>query len=73
VEAIVFKDIDIVGVFVPAVAGLMLVAWCAFIVLRRALAWTGFYRIVWHRSLLDLGLYVMVLGAVVAASRWVGK
>ena len=68
-----FKDIDIVGVFVPAVAGLMFIAWCVFIVLRRVLARTGFYRIVWHRSLLDLGLYVMVLGAVVSASRWVGK
>ncbi|WP_168787440.1 DUF1656 domain-containing protein [Paraburkholderia aromaticivorans] len=68
-----FKDIDIVGVFVPAVAGLMFVSWCVFIVLRRVLVRTGFYRLVWHRSLLDLGLYVMVLGAVVSASRWVGK
>ncbi|SEA60880.1 DUF1656 domain-containing protein [Paraburkholderia sartisoli] len=68
-----FRDIDVVGVFVPALAGLMFIAGCIFVVLRRALARTGFYRIVWHRSLLDLGLYVMVLGAVVSVSRWIGR
>ena len=26
----------------------------------------GFYRIVWHRSLFNLSLYILVLGAIVA-------
>ncbi|HEX2941752.1 MAG TPA: DUF1656 domain-containing protein [Rhodopila sp.] len=41
--------------------------------LRRALAWAGIYRLVWHRALFDLALYVLLLGAVVwtgAVSGW---
>ena len=30
-------------------------------VLRRVLAWVGFYRLVWHRPLVDLSLLVIVL------------
>jgi hypothetical protein len=32
------------------------------------LARTGFYRFVWHRSIFDLGIYVLVLGLVVIVS-----
>ena len=39
--------------------------------LRRLLRWFGFYRIVWHRPLVDLALLVIVLGAVVVvATLW---
>lgn len=58
-------EIDLGGVFVP---GLMVAAALAFLIsvpVRRLLAWTGFYRLVWHRALFDLALFVVLLGALV--------
>ncbi|SAL76951.1 membrane protein [Caballeronia terrestris] len=61
-------EIDIFGVFVPAVLVLMLVAYLVNLAIRTVLTRTGFYRFVWHRSIFDLGIYVLVLGAVVVLS-----
>jgi hypothetical protein len=61
-------EIDIFGVFVPAVLVLMFIAYLINLVIRKALAPTGFYRLVWHRSIFDLGIYVLVLGLVVLVS-----
>jgi hypothetical protein len=58
-------ELDIYGVFVPSLAAWMLVAFLVSLVLRRILAATGFYRLVWHRPLFDLALYVVLLGCVV--------
>ncbi|UIY44850.1 DUF1656 domain-containing protein [Methylobacterium radiotolerans] len=43
----------------------MAVAFALSLPLRRLLAATGFYRLVWHRPLFDLALYVVLLGGVV--------
>jgi hypothetical protein len=61
-------EIDILGVFVPAVLVLMFIAYLMNLVIRRVLDYVGFYRYVWHRSIFDLGIYVMVLGLVVIVS-----
>jgi len=61
-------EIDIFGVFVPAVLVLMLVAYLINLAIRTALARVGFYRFVWHRPIFDLGIYVLVLGLVVVVS-----
>jgi uncharacterized protein YebE (UPF0316 family) len=61
-------EIDVFGVFVPAILVLMFVAYVIGLVIRAALARTGFYRLVWHRSIFDLGIYVVVLGLVVLVS-----
>jgi hypothetical protein len=61
-------EIDIFGVFVPAVLVLMLIAYPINLVILKTLARVGFYRFVWHRSIFDLGLYVMVLGLLVIVS-----
>jgi uncharacterized protein YebE (UPF0316 family) len=61
-------EIDIFGVFVPAILVLMLVAYLINLVIRALLARAGFYRLVWHRSIFDLGIYVLVLGLVVIVS-----
>jgi hypothetical protein len=61
-------EIDVFGVFVPAVLVLMLIAYLINLVLRAVLARVGFYRLVWHRSIFDLGIYVLVLGLVVVVS-----
>jgi hypothetical protein len=63
-------EIDIFGVFVPALLVLMLLAYFLNLALRTAFARAGLYRFVWHRSLFDLGIYVVVLGAVVVVSHW---
>jgi hypothetical protein len=57
-------EIDIAGVFVPHLLLAAALAFLASVVVRRALAWTGFYRLVWHRALFDLALFVVLLGAV---------
>jgi hypothetical protein len=46
----------------------MFVAYLINLVIRTVLARTGFYRFVWHRSIFDLGIYVLVLGLVVIVS-----
>lgn len=62
-------EIDILGVFVPAVLVLMFIAYLVNLAIRTVLARAGFYRFVWHRSIFDLGIYVLVLGVVVIVSQ----
>lgn len=57
-------EFDIYGVFVPALLVWALVALLLTSVLRRVLARVGFYRLVWHRPLVDLSLLVIVLTIV---------
>jgi len=59
-------EVDIYGVFVPILLIWALIALMIVAVLRRVLGWIGFYRLVWHRPLVDLSLYVIVLAAVSA-------
>ena len=61
-------EIDILGVFVPSVLVLMLIAYLVNVVIRMVLTRIGFYRLVWHRSIFDLGIYVLVLGVIVVVS-----
>ncbi|ACC74538.1 DUF1656 domain-containing protein [Paraburkholderia phymatum] len=61
-------EIDVLGVFVPAVLVLMFIAYLLNLAIRTVLARVGFYRLVWHRSIFDLGIYVLVLGLVVIVS-----
>lgn len=58
-------ELDLYGVFVPSLAAWMLIAFALSLLVRRVLARTGFYRMVWHRPLFDLALYVVLLGLVV--------
>jgi hypothetical protein len=48
---------------------LMGIAYVVSLVIRKLLGRTRFYNIVWHRSMFDLGLYVIVLGVVVTLTR----
>jgi hypothetical protein len=58
------SEIDVYGVFIPALLVWTLVALVLMGALRRVLARAGFYRLVWHRPLVDLSLLVIVLAAV---------
>ncbi|HEY3598746.1 MAG TPA: DUF1656 domain-containing protein [Paraburkholderia sp.] len=62
-------EINILGVFVPAILVLMLVAYAVKRGVVMLLALTGFYRFVWHRAAFDFCLYVFILGAIVVLSR----
>ena len=61
-------EIDVYGVFLPAVLILMLVSYLLCLVVTRVFARVGLYRFVWHRSIFDLAIYVIVLGIVVIVS-----
>ena len=59
-------EFDVGGVFIPSVLVWAIVAFIVSLFLRRLLILVGFYRLVWHRSLVDLSFLVIIL-AVVAA------
>lgn len=61
-------EVDLYGVFVPTLGVLMALAFLLGQPLRRGLEAWGLYRFVWHPPLFDLALYVIVLGALVAAA-----
>jgi hypothetical protein len=59
-------EFNVYGVFVPALLVWGLVALALTAMLRKALVWIGFYRLVWHRPLVDLSFLIIILAAVVA-------
>ncbi|MFS8978920.1 DUF1656 domain-containing protein [Cupriavidus necator] len=59
-------EVDFYGVFIPAVLVLMVLAFFLTAGLRHLLANAGFYKYVWHRSLFNLLLYVIVFGILAA-------
>ncbi|WP_407522155.1 DUF1656 domain-containing protein [Methylobacterium oryzisoli] len=61
-------DIDLYGVFVPALLVYAVLAFGVSLVLRRLLARAGLYRFIWHRPLFDLALTVVCLGAIAAVA-----
>jgi hypothetical protein len=61
-------EIDIYGVYLPAVLVLMLVSYLFCLIVTRVFARVGLYRFIWHRSIFDLAIYVIVLGIVVIVS-----
>jgi hypothetical protein len=59
-------EIDIYGVFVPVLLVWGVIALLITAVLRKILVRVGFYRLVWHRPLVDLSLLVIIMAAVAA-------
>jgi hypothetical protein len=59
-------DIDLYGVFVPALLVWAVAAFLLTLGLRRLIGALGLYRLVWHRALFDLCLYLACLGGVVS-------
>jgi hypothetical protein len=62
-------EVDIFGVYIPAIMWLMGIAYLVSFVIRKLLGRSRFYDFVWHRSIFDLGLYVIVLGAIATLTR----
>jgi protein AaeX len=63
----VIGEFDIYGVYFPAFAVFAAIALLFQLVINRFLGAFGFYRLVWHRALFDLAIYVILLGVVTAA------
>ncbi|MFB0825989.1 DUF1656 domain-containing protein [Chromobacterium violaceum] len=59
-------EVNFYGVYFPSLLVMMVIAFAASSLLRRALARLGLYRAVWHRSLFNFALYLIVLGATIA-------
>jgi hypothetical protein len=61
-------EIDLSGVFVPTLLVWMLVTYALCAVLHPVFQRTGLYRLVWHRPLFDLAVFVCMLGVIVYLS-----
>jgi hypothetical protein len=61
-------EIDLSGVLVPSLLVWLLVAYVLYTILRPVFQRTGLYRLVWHRALFDLAVFVCVLGGIVYLS-----
>jgi len=62
----VIGEFDIYGVYFPAFAVFAAIALMLQLVINRFLSAFSFYRLVWHRALFDLAIYVILLGVVTA-------
>ena len=58
-------ELDIYGIFIPALLAWAILGFVASIFVRRMLAKIGFYKYVWHRPLFDIALVVVMIGVVV--------
>ncbi|MFZ6762718.1 DUF1656 domain-containing protein [Pseudoroseomonas sp. WGS1072] len=61
-------EIDLYGIFLPALLVWALLALPASVLLRRLLRALGVYRWVWHAPLFDFALFLITLGGLVAFS-----
>ena len=59
-------EIDLQGVLIAPLLAWMLIAYLVSMPIRKFLAWSGIYRLVWHRALFDAALYVILTGGVSA-------
>ncbi|MBC9209727.1 DUF1656 domain-containing protein [Roseomonas aerophila] len=64
-------EIDVYGIFLPALLVWAVAALPLTALLRRLLVTTGAYRHVWHAPLFDFALFVITLGGVVVLSEFV--
>ena len=60
-----FVEIDLFGVYVAPMSVMLLAAWVAVVVLRRAAARLGLLRHVWHPALFVFSVYLIVLSSIV--------
>lgn len=59
-------EIDIAGVMVPGLLLWLVAAFLLGMLLRRGFERLGLYRLVWHRALFDLAIFVVLLGGIVS-------
>jgi hypothetical protein len=57
-------EVDLFGVLLPPLLAWLGIALVLSTLVRRALAWAGLYRYVWHRPLFDFALLILMTGLV---------
>ncbi|WP_027179607.1 DUF1656 domain-containing protein [Maridesulfovibrio bastinii] len=55
------QEINIYGMFIPVIAVIMLISLVQNWVACKILVRIGFYRLVWHKALFNLALFVTLL------------
>ena len=66
-----FTEINLFGVYVAPIALIMVAAWIACLLIRRAGDRFGLTPLVWHPALFELALYVMIVSSIVLMiARW---
>lgn len=60
-----FTEVDLFGVYVAPIFVMMIAAGLIFLVLRRVANRFGLLRRVWHPSLFEFALYMIVLSSIV--------
>jgi hypothetical protein len=66
----VFQNVEFLGFYLPPLALWMIGALAPYVIIRWVFTRLGVYRLVWHRSLFNLSLYVLlVCGAIFVGSR----
>ncbi len=58
-------EANLFGVYFSGALVEALAAFLALMIIRPLLHWLGFYQIVWHRRLVDIGLFVILWGIMV--------
>jgi len=66
----VFHDVEFVGFYVSPLLLWAGAALAPFALLRWLLDRYGLYRFVWHRSLFNLALYVLLVGGATLVGNW---
>lgn len=61
-------EVNLFGVFVPPLLVWAAVALAPWVLVRWGLERAGAYRLVWHRALFDIALFVILWAAVAALS-----
>jgi protein AaeX len=56
-------EVSLFGVFFSGALVAACLAGVALLVVRRLLLWLDFYRLVWHRHLVDLALFIILWAA----------
>jgi hypothetical protein len=57
------KEIDIGGIYLSPVLGMAVLAFVVTWIVATILNRLGFYRLVWHHTLFDAALFMLVFGA----------
>ncbi len=60
-----FTEINLFGVYVAPISGMLVAAWVVTIGLRRFAARFGLLRYVWHPSVFAFAIYMIVLSSMV--------
>jgi hypothetical protein len=58
-------EINIGGVFIPSIVIWSILAFVILYLIRRILAYYGFYQWIWQQALFNTALFVILLGCII--------